>query len=296
LFLLLLIIFYKKYNNKYNNTYYIYIRTSSARTYRIWVATIPYTPTKTYKIYTLENTKKISDLKQTKRKLKIMVQIINTAKKSKDTGIKGKTTFPSIEHSPKKSKRSPYVVVAVCNVPANDNNVVVPVIKLNATSMPKKVIETDIRVEAAVTKSCRDPASKVNNKSFRIPINKHLAKKKIRKSFKFVMDPLRHLKSPNALTPRCNGYDRHNNLIKEKKGHDNNQRRASMKFTMDPLRHLKTPNVALKRNMKNIEQKQEQIQKLVNTRNRRPSMRFTLDPLRNLNYLSKLKEPAAKSP
>ena len=87
-----------------------------------------------------------------------------------------------------------------------------------------------------------------------------------------------------------------NNLIKEKKGHDNNQRRASMKFTMDPLRHLKTPNVALKRNMKNIEQKQEQIQKLVNTRNRRPSMRFTLDPLRNLNYLSKLKEPAAKSP
>ena len=162
--------------------------------------------------------------------------------------------------------------------------------------MPKKAIAEDIRIEAAVTKSCRNPASNANKKSFRIPINQHLAKKKTRKSFKFVMDPLRHLKSPNALTPRCNGYDRQKKIKKEKKAHDNNQRRASMKFTMDPLRHLKTPNVALKRTVKNTEQKQEQIQKLVKTRNRRPSMRFTLDPLRNLNYLSKLKGPAATSP
>ena len=110
------------------------------------------------------------------------------------------------------------------------------------------------------------------------------------------MDPLRHLKSPNALTPRCNGYNRQKDLKKEKKAHDKNQRRASMKFTMDPLRHLKTPNVALKGNMKNTDQKQEQKQKLVKSRNRRPSMRFTLDPLRNLNYLTKLKGPAATSP
>ena len=35
-----------------------------------------------------------------------------------------------------------------------------------------------------------------------------------------------------------------------------------MKFTMDPLRHLKTPNVAIKENVENKEQKQdERIQK-----------------------------------
>ena len=72
-----------------------------------------------------------------------------------------------------------------------------------------------------------------------------------------------------------------------------------MKFTMDPLRHLKTPNVAIKENVENKEQKQdERIQKVIKRRlqSRRPSMRFTLDPLRNLNYLTKLKTPVASSP
>ena len=102
-----------------------------------------------------------------------MVQTINTAKGSKDTRVKGTTTFPSIEHSLKKSKRSPYVVVVVPNVPENNNKIVVPVIKLDAISMPKKVITEDIRIEAGVTKSCKNPASNANKKSFRIPINQH---------------------------------------------------------------------------------------------------------------------------
>ena len=208
----------------------------------------------------------------------------------------GKARFPTIVKSPKKSKsRSPYVVVETVG-PENITDDVVPGLKLHALGKNIKQTE-DRRCESTVTKRYKaGGASK--KKGFQLPINKHLAKKKRKKSFKFVMDPLRHLKSPNALTPRCNGYDRQQADKKEKRN-ANPQRRGSMKFTMDPLRHLKTPNVAIKENVENKEQKQdERIQKVIKRRlqSRRPSMRFTLDPLRNLNYLTKLKTPVASSP
>jgi hypothetical protein len=72
------------------------------------------------------------------------------------------------------------------------------------------------------------------------PYGKYFKAKKRRASFKFTMDPLRNLKSPNKLTPRCAGYQNPKQNCQDgpKKAMRSISRRPSMKFTLDPLRKL----------------------------------------------------------
>ena len=194
--------------------------------------------------------------------------------------------LPTIRKPVKAMKKSPYVFFQDENLNPETNTLrLVPPLKINSTVQQKE--SSDRRVESTV----KSKSSNTKEVGFRVPFNKHLAKTRRRKSFKFVMDPLRHLKSPNALTPRCNGYARDPQKKKQKtQKNAPGQRRNSMKFTMDPLRHLKTPNIRIKKKEQKMNSTKQTEEKRkassCQTYGRRPSMRFTLDPLRNLNYLA----------
>ena len=194
--------------------------------------------------------------------------------------------LPTMRKPAVAAKKSPYVVLQNENLnPETKSLLVIPGLKLESTVAEKE--NCDRRVESTV----KSISSNAKDSGFRVPFNRHLAKTRRRKSFKFVMDPLRHLKSPNALTPRCNGYNREQQKKKQKtKNVLPGQRRNSMKFTMDPLRHLKTPNVRIQKKELKMNERTTTGKKAETPSSqilaRRPSMRFTLDPLRNLNYLS----------
>ena len=194
--------------------------------------------------------------------------------------------LPTIRKPTVAAKKSPYVVLQDESLnPETGTLLVIPRLKIEPPVLQKE--NCDRRVESTV----KPISSNAKDGGFRVPFNKHLAKTRRRKSFKFVMDPLRHLKSPNALTPRCNGYNRGPQKKKQKtKNVLPGQRRNSMKFTMDPLRHLKTPNVRIQKKELKMNERTTTGKKAETPSSqilaRRPSMRFTLDPLRNLNYLS----------
>jgi hypothetical protein len=151
----------------------------------------------------------------------------------------------------KKAKISPYVYRHEnLTSPKSSSGKPVLNIKTNdpASSEKKEILVNGIAIPNLSTGSLEQPESKTpsssplskpESKYVTSPIGKYFKNKKSRGSFRFAMDPLRNLKSPNALTPRCAGYTSRPKLKSgSAKTPYPQQRRPSMKFTLDPLRKL----------------------------------------------------------
>ena len=148
--------------------------------------------------------------------------------------------------SPKSSSGKP-----VLNIKTNDpassekkeilvNGIAIPNLSTGSLEQPESKTPSSSPLSKPESKTpSSSPLSKPESKYVTSPIGKYFKNKKSRGSFRFAMDPLRNLKSPNALTPRCAGYSSRPKLKSgSAKTPYPQQRRPSMKFTLDPLRKL----------------------------------------------------------